>query len=1310
MKNKKFIYLALILLVCIISISAVSAADDSASDINSANENENLFLEDRQNEDTLNIENENLILEDSQNEDTLNIENENNLLSTPGNFRDLNSLINDNDQPEITLDRNYTYDEDNMENGITIDREVTINGNGYTINANGKARIFSVTGSNVVFKNIVFMNGLAAQSDKGGAIWGDSTAINCTFKNNGAYEGGAMYCGTANNCTFISNNAIRNDGGAILNGTANNCTFINNTAYDEGGAMKYGTANNCTFIGNDAMCGGGMSSGTANQCFFFKNTYSDAGEAMFEGTANDCTFILIFSSIGATADGTEGKGTCKFIPAELIVSNFMTSAHSFETLPFNLSAIVNDEEMTADDINTTIKIFKNEQLVDTFYALTGEGWEVDLDNGDYIAEFSIAESQIEPVNVTLSITDGTTFTDLNRTINGNENSEISLDKNYKYDPNIDSAFINGIIINRTLTINGNGFAIDGLNIARTFQINGDNVVVKNINFVSGNSTDKAGAIYWHGNNGFVEGCNFTNNSAKSGGAIYFDSDGTVSNCNFNENTVEKSHLTNGFGGAIFFQGDGKVVSSTFNNNQAKGQMYNGPDFEAYFIFESDYNRGGAIFFRNEGEVINSTFNKNEASYGSAIFSADKALDVKDSAFIENKGILGGSVKWYTRDIGNSSQLSPNKLQEFTIGYSYPGNNYINAIYNFEDKNPKYYENITLSNVTYWAGKIVNSNDGYPIKNPICIQFNLTITDSEGNVLLSDILMTNLSSEVSFDPFQIPDSYKIINYNLTHYDDDYYFSEILFRDLLDRNESSVKINTAESEFYYEDCTIEFTVENRTEINVLIVNENGDILLNKNTSDNAITIDLPVYDGYYNITLYNYGNFYYAPSSDSKLFKILPKKSEVNISPIGEITYGNTINVEITGKYLTTLNVTVYDSNQDIVFSQNFTETNFELPILNVGEYNLTVINYGNESIVGCENSTIFNVIKANNNVVVSAKDVTYGENTIVTITADIDGEYSININGTAEKINVADGVGNISISLKPGSYWANGSFDNPNYSSNITNASFNVQKITTKITAAAVATTYNVNKNLVITLKDNKGNPISGAQLTVNLGSNKKYTTDKNGQVKVAVAKLVPKTYTAKISFAGNSIYKASSTTAKVVVKKASPKITAKAKTFKFEDKTKKYTITLKDNKNKVMKNKKVTLKVNGKTYTAKTNSKGIATFKLSKLTKKGKFTTAITYAGDKYYKKVTKKAKVTVKAPAWKTVAKGSKAKATVKKIQKALKNNGYYLTYKGHYLKIDRIYHDCTVRSVKQFQKAKTLKVTGKVDYKTAKKLKIVS
>lgn len=201
--------------------------------------------------------------------------------------------------------------------------------------------------------------------------------------------------------------------------------------------------------------------------------------------------------------------------------------------------------------------------------------------------------------------------------------------------------------------------------------------------------------------------------------------------------------------------------------------------------------------------------------------------------------------------------------------------------------------------------------------------------------------------------------------------------------------------------------------------------------------------------------------------------------------------------------------------------------------------------------------------------------------------------------------------------------------------------------------------------------------------------------------------------TITINFSGNDIYKASKATVEVTVKKATPSITAKAKTFKIKDKTKKYKITLKNNKGTAMKNKKVTLKVNGKTYTAKTNSKGVATFKLSKLTKKGKYTAVITFAGNKNYNKATKKAKITVKSAkktSWKTVARGSKDKTTVKKIQRALKKNGYYLSYKGRYLKVDGIYHKYTEMGVKQFQKAKGLKVTGKVDYKTAKKLKIVS
>ena len=177
----------------------------------------------------------------------------------------------------------------------------------------------------------------------------------------------------------------------------------------------------------------------------------------------------------------------------------------------------------------------------------------------------------------------------------------------------------------------------------------------------------------------------------------------------------------------------------------------------------------------------------------------------------------------------------------------------------------------------------------------------------------------------------------------------------------------------------------------------------------------------------------------------------------------------------------------------------------------------------------------------------------------------------------------------------------------------------------------------------------------------------------------------------------------------VKVIKATPTLTAGAKTFKFEDKTKKFQVTLKDNKGSPMKNTEVTLKVNGITYTATTNANGVATFTLNKLSKQGSFNAVVKYLGDDNYKSLSKKVKLTVKAPAFKTLSYGSKDKAMIKKIQTVLKNKGFYTWAYGHYLKLDGIYHKYTVHAVKLFQKANHLKVTGKVDYKTAQKLKIV-
>ena len=191
-----------------------------------------------------------------------------------------------------------------------------------------------------------------------------------------------------------------------------------------------------------------------------------------------------------------------------------------------------------------------------------------------------------------------------------------------------------------------------------------------------------------------------------------------------------------------------------------------------------------------------------------------------------------------------------------------------------------------------------------------------------------------------------------------------------------------------------------------------------------------------------------------------------------------------------------------------------------------------------------------------------------------------------------------------------------------------------QKVPTKITAPGVTTVYNNNKNLVITLKETDGNVISGAKLTVVFnGVTKELTTDAKGQATLAIpANLVPKSYNAVITYNGDDNHIKSTATAKVTVKKASVKLTAKKKvTFKAKVKTKKLTVTLKDNKGKAMKKVKLTLKVKKKTIKATTNKKGKATFKIKNLKKKANVKAKLTFKGDKYFNKATKTVKIKVK-------------------------------------------------------------------------------
>ena len=375
-------------------------------------------------------------------------------------------------------------------------------------------------------------------------------------------------------------------------------------------------------------------------------------------------------------------------------------------------------------------------------------------------------------------------------------------------------------------------------------------------------------------------------------------------------------------------------------------------------------------------------------------------------------------------------------------------------------------------------------------------------------------------------------------------------------------------------------------------------------------------------------------------------VVQNSESVNVNVAKEMEPESSLNITVTAPVsdFTFAQISVDGAESEFVMLENGAATKI-IQNLAVGYHTVNVF-YENGYYVDGKfvgdiylNTFTVNVGQKTN---LTATDVVadYNSGNLIATLRDVDGNA---LSGVAVKVNVdgreyvsqtnKTGQAIFAITAYAGNYTALVSFEGaPGYLSSNTTSKITVNKAKSKLSAAKITTAYNVAKNLVITLYSIDGKKLAGKHVIVTLKGNKyDRTTDSNGQIKISSYNLPPKTYTASIKFAGDNNYMESSTTVKVVVNKAKPKIIASNKVYKLKTKTKKYTITLKNNKNVVMKNKKVTLAVGKKKYTAKTNSKGKATFKITKLNKKGSYKAVIKYAADAYYNAISKNVKIVVK-------------------------------------------------------------------------------
>ena len=596
-------------------------------------------------------------------------------------------------------------------NGVAINKNIRIDGKGHTIDAKNLGRIFSIgEGFTVTLTNATLINGKA---DKGGAIYNDGslTLSDVKLSDNAADSyGGAVFNNghlVVGNSVFDSNDIVNRGsasvdygGAAIYNWydgvlTVSGSNFTNNIKNYKNGDRLVGavatigdaTISDSYFVNNAGRWGGAISASgyliagdDVNTLTVSGSTFKENGGLYGAGifvwgsdfTVSDCVFDknTAFGKGNMTPNNNNGAAievtdTNKAIAGTITGSNFTNNKAQYGgaidicegNIAISDSLFVNnsaDVEGGAIDINTVngnpeVSI-SGSKFINNSASYGGaivNVKDLTVRNTEFVNNTPNAIFNYVGFggNLDLGIEN---FTDLQNAI-GLVTGTLTLNQNVVMTDDEAANFVNGVIINKNIRIDGKGHTIDAKNLGRIFKINlGVAVTLTNVTLTNGNAT-VGGAIYNFDNLDLVH-VNFVNNTAKYGGAIMNYGYGLVlDDSTFTNNTAK-------IGGAIYNSDDCFVVgNSTFTNNTAKigGAIYNyGIGFvvgNSTFVNNSAADGAGAVYNEGDNSVVgNSTFVNNTAtSIGGAIINNGK-LVVDNSAFEDNAAnYYGGAI--FNRD-------------------------------------------------------------------------------------------------------------------------------------------------------------------------------------------------------------------------------------------------------------------------------------------------------------------------------------------------------------------------------------------------------------------------------------------------------------------------------------------------------------------------------------------------------------------------------------------------------------------------------------------------------------------------------------
>ena len=629
--------------------------------------------------------------------------------------------------------------------GVAINKDIVIDGKGHTISAEDLGRIFSIgEGFTVTLTNATLINGKA---DKGGAIYNDGslTLSDVKLSDNAADSyGGAVFNNghlVVGNSVFDSNDIVNRGsasvdygGAAIYNwydgvltvsgsnftnniknykngdrlvgaiatigdATISDSYFVNNTgrwggAISTAGYLLAGddvntlTVSGSTFKENGGLYGAGIfvagSDFTVSDCVFDKNTAFGKGDmtpnnnngAAIEVTDTNKAIAGIITGSKFTNNKAQYGGAIDICEGNIKItdSEFVNNSADVEGGAIDINTVNGNPEVSISGskfinnsasyggaiVNVKDLTVRNTEFVnntpDAIFNYVGFGGNLDLG----IENFTDLQNAIGLVTGTLTLNQNVVMTD-------------------------DEAanFVNGVVINKNIRIDGKGHTIDAMDLGRIFSIGeGFTVTLTNATLINGKA-DKGGAIYNDGSLTLSD-VKLSDNAADSyGGAVFNNGHLVVGNSVFDSNDiVNRGSASVDYGGAAIYnwkEGTLKVTNSNFTNNIKNYK--NGDNLVGAITTIGNATVSGSYFVNNSGRwggaisatgaelrknsstltVSNTIFRDNAALYAGAVYIWGSNYNIADCVFDNNTAFGKGNM---TPNNNNGGALVVSQVSKF----------------------------------------------------------------------------------------------------------------------------------------------------------------------------------------------------------------------------------------------------------------------------------------------------------------------------------------------------------------------------------------------------------------------------------------------------------------------------------------------------------------------------------------------------------------------------------------------------------------------------------------------------------------------